>query len=73
MSIYDKEYFCVRAESELQMAKAAQNPAAKRAHYTLAGHYLNRAHGGQLRNLPASPAAKSCGKDDPGLYSLTGS
>lgn len=46
MSIDDRAYFQVRAEAELKMAQAAQNPEASRAHYTLAGHYLDRAFGG---------------------------
>ncbi len=46
MSRDDRAYFQVRAEAELKMAQAAQNPEATRAHYTLAGHYLDRAHRG---------------------------
>ncbi|RSV13526.1 hypothetical protein CA236_17470 [Sphingomonas sp. ABOLG] len=43
MSVADTDYFRSRAEAELKMARAAQDPAALRAHYTLAGHYLDRA------------------------------
>lgn len=44
MSLNDRDYYQVRAEAELKMAQAASNPAAVRAHYTLAGHYLDRAY-----------------------------
>ncbi len=49
----DRAYFSARAEAELKMAQAARNPEATRAHYTLAGHYLDRAHGGDERNQSA--------------------
>ncbi|QNE33014.1 hypothetical protein F1C10_14535 [Sphingomonas sp. NBWT7] len=42
----DQQYFYRRAEAELKMAQAARDPAAVRAHYTLAGHYLDRAYAG---------------------------
>jgi hypothetical protein len=42
----DRDYFYRRAEAELKMAKMARDPGAMRAHYTLAGHYLDRAYGG---------------------------
>jgi hypothetical protein len=42
----DEEYFYTRAEAELRMAQAARDPGAMRAHYTLAGYYLDRAYGG---------------------------
>ncbi len=38
----DKEYFEQRAEAELSLAQAAAHPAAVRAHYLLAGFYLDR-------------------------------
>lgn len=46
MLLSEEEYFYGRAEAELRMAQAARNPNAVRAHYILAGHYLNRAYGG---------------------------
>lgn len=49
----DEAYFYARAEAELKMAQAARDPSAVRAHYTLAGHYLNRAYGGS-GDQPAS-------------------
>ena len=41
----DQEYYYARAEAELKMAETARDPAAVRAHYILAGHYLDRAYG----------------------------
>jgi hypothetical protein len=40
----DSTYYLQRAETELSMAQAADHPAAIRAHYFLAGFYLDRAH-----------------------------
>ncbi len=53
MALSDREYFYRRAEAELKMAQSARDPNAVRAHYTLAGHYLDRAYGGHERR-PAS-------------------
>jgi hypothetical protein len=53
MSMSDEEYFYTRAEAELKMAQAARHPNALRAHYTLAGHYLDRVYGGH-EHSPAS-------------------
>ncbi len=36
------DYFYRRAESELAMAQRSAIPEAVRAHYTLAGYYLDR-------------------------------
>lgn len=55
MSTGDRNYFYKRAEAELKMAQAARDPSAVRAHYTLAGHYLDRAYGGN-EHRPASSA-----------------
>lgn len=38
-------YFYDRAEAELKLAQDAEHPAAVRAHYLLAGHYLDRFYG----------------------------
>ena len=46
MLLNDEDYFYIRAEKELAMAQAARSPGAVRAHYLLAGHYLDRAYGG---------------------------
>jgi len=40
----DHDYFCRRAEEELERAQAALDPAAVRIHYELANKYLNRAY-----------------------------
>jgi hypothetical protein len=67
MLLSDEDYFYARAEAELKMAKAARVPVAAQAHYTLAGHYLNRAYGGrsdhetsagQLRTRFPSPSGR---------------
>ena len=41
----DKLYFEARAEAELALAQAASHPAVVRAHYLLAGFYLDRVYG----------------------------
>ena len=41
----DSDYYLKRAEIELTAARAARHPAAMRAHYFLAGFYLDKAHG----------------------------
>jgi hypothetical protein len=40
----DKEYFYRRAESELEMAQRTEVPEAVKAHYTLAGYYLDKVY-----------------------------
>lgn len=42
MATQEDSYFYDRAEAELKLAQAAAHPAAVRAHYLLAGHYLDR-------------------------------
>ena len=42
MAEIDKDYLEERAEAELTLAQAAAHPAAVRAHYLLAGLYLDR-------------------------------
>jgi len=41
----DPNYFYYRAEEELEHAQKAAHPAAVKAHYTLAGFYLDRVYG----------------------------
>ena len=41
----DRDYFYRRAETELHMAQAATVPEAVKAHYQLAGYYLDRVYG----------------------------
>jgi hypothetical protein len=45
MPVDDRAYFEERAEIELQAAEASEHPDAVRAHYLLAGYYLDRVHG----------------------------
>jgi hypothetical protein len=45
MSPTDRSYYEARAEAELQLAQRADHPAAVRAHYNLAGLYLDLIHG----------------------------
>lgn len=55
----ENAYFYERAEAELELAQKAEHPAAVRAHYLLAGHYLDRVYGpGDPRpNRPATDEA----------------
>ncbi len=46
MDLAEKDYFLERAEAELDLANASPHESAARAHYRLAGFYLDRAHGG---------------------------
>jgi hypothetical protein len=41
----DKAYFYQRAEAELKLAQQAIQPAVVKAHYQLAGYYLDRVYG----------------------------
>ena len=43
-SVDDKEYYYQRAESELEMAQRTEVPEAVKAHYTLAGYYLDKVY-----------------------------
>jgi hypothetical protein len=38
-------YFYDRAEQELEFAQSANHPSAVKAHYILAGYYLDRFYG----------------------------
>jgi hypothetical protein len=46
MDSAEKHYFLERAEAELDLANQATHERAARAHYYLAGFYLDRAHSG---------------------------
>jgi hypothetical protein len=46
----DVQYFNRRAEQEIIRAQSADHPAAVRAHYELAGYYLDMVH-----NSPFAP------------------
>jgi hypothetical protein len=43
----DRSYFYERAEIELERAQRAAHPGAVKAHYLLAGYYLDRVYGGE--------------------------
>lgn len=51
----DTAYFLRRAEAELDSAQAAPHPAAVRAHYLLAGMYLDRVYGPDQDGAPDEP------------------
>jgi len=41
----DSTYYYARAEAEIQRAQSADHPEAVKAHYLLAGYYLDRVYG----------------------------
>lgn len=43
MSERDRAYYEERAEAEIEAARCAGHPSAVKAHYFLAGYYLDRA------------------------------
>ena len=51
MAKLDREYFEKRAEAELSLAQAAAHPAAVRAHYLMAGLYLDRLYCPENENV----------------------
>ncbi len=53
----DKEYYYRRAESELEMAQRTENPEAVKAHYTLAGYYLDKVYNDDAAAIVASGEA----------------
>ncbi|KRB86887.1 hypothetical protein ASE00_05515 [Sphingomonas sp. Root710] len=60
MTMLDRSYYLLRAEAELAIARAATHPAAMRAHYHLAGYYLDKAHGmGRGDTVAPAPAVFS--------------
>ncbi len=48
----DHDYLESRAEAEIKLAQEAEHPAAVRAHYLLAGLYLDKVHGDDERQAP---------------------
>lgn len=48
----ESEYYLQRAEAELALAQSASHPTAVRAHYHLAGRYLDRAYGDYIEKAP---------------------
>ncbi|MDF0488431.1 hypothetical protein PX554_09835 [Sphingomonas sp. H39-1-10] len=49
----DRAYFHRRAEQELSQAQRAADPAAVRAHYHLAGYYLDLVYRPDIEDTPA--------------------
>lgn len=41
----ESAYLYLRAEQELELAQRSEHPAAVKAHYMLAGYYLDRVYG----------------------------
>lgn len=48
----DSDYFLERAEAEIALAQSARHEAACRAHYELAGYYLDRVYGPDACDVP---------------------
>ena len=53
----DRDYYYRRAEAQLGMAQASHIPQAVRAHYILAGHYLDRAYHVETIEITETAAA----------------
>lgn len=70
----EMDYFRGRAEAELAMARSAGHPDAARAHFHLAGLYLDRAYNPamvaaaaealKVRHEPEAPAGRSRPQSD---------
>ncbi len=58
MSTDERTYYEKRAEAELELAQRAKHPEAVKAHYELAGFYLDRVYGGA--GAEAAKEAKNC-------------
>ena len=54
MSEDERAYFRQRAEAEIEAAQAAGHPDAARAHYLLAGYYLDLAYNPVASLMPAT-------------------
>jgi hypothetical protein len=63
MSVDDLDYYKARAEQELERAQGATCPEAVRAHYELAGLYLDRVYGSGA-DEPAHPGRGQPGSID---------
>jgi hypothetical protein len=56
----EQEYFEKRAEAELELAQSATHPGVVKAHYQLAGLYLDIVHG-----EAEDPGREDAGKEQP--------
>jgi len=54
----DRDYYYHRAEAELEMAQRSAVPAAVKAHYILAGHYLDKAYAPEEAEMPVDQGVK---------------
>ena len=52
----ERNYFRQRAEAEIVAARAADHPLAARAHFLLAGYYLDLAFNPHASFMPATPS-----------------
>ena len=57
MALDDPDYFQKRAEAELELAQSAKHAAAVRAHYLMAGYYLDRVHNGDAQGRDGEAGA----------------
>jgi hypothetical protein len=69
MSDDERDYFRQRAEAEIEAAQAAGHPGAARAHYLLAGYYLDLAYNPLALPVAAKPQP---GNDGAGGAPVTG-
>jgi len=49
----DRDYYYMRAESELALAEQSSSPNVLKAHYELAGYYLDLAYGDDDEGTPS--------------------
>lgn len=62
MTADNLDYFQQRAEAELELAQTAEHANAVRAHYTLAGYYLDLVHNDEAQSaLAATDKAEPSG------------
>ena len=75
MSDEDRDYLNDRAEAELVLAQKADHPEAVRAHYLLAGYYLDRLYGAPdaIESAPADEAGPPNSQGIPASYGTLGS
>ena len=58
MSEEERDYFRERAEAEIKAAQAAGHPEAAKAHYVLAGYYLDLGHNPAASLMAFAPAGE---------------
>jgi hypothetical protein len=55
MNSDEDDYLLARAEAELELAQRSSHPGAVRAHYLLAGYYLDRVYRPEPTTDPSEP------------------